>query len=187
MPDLSGFVPRAVMTAAEYLDTEETNRPRELTYGILRDAPGPSFGHQDCVFQLARALAQHVESNSLGRVAVAPIDVVLDADLHLIVQPDILFISTGRTSIIRDQIWGAPDLVVEVLSPGTASHDRGDKLGWYRRYGVREYWLVDPRARTIQVHAFDERDSPRAIFRGANPIASMLLPELKITAFQIFG
>ena len=74
-------------------------------------------------------------------------------------QPDVLFVSTERKAIIRDQIWGAPDLVVEVLSPGTASHDRTDKLGWYRQYGVRECWLVDPAASRITV--FD--------FTGASP------------------
>ena len=111
------------------------------------------------VLKIVRRMADHAERAGLGVVAVAPLDVILDAGRSLIVQPDILFVSKERTSIIRDQVWGAPDLVVEVLSPGTAAHDRTDKLGWYRQYGVRECWLVDPAASRITV--FD--------FTGASP------------------
>jgi len=64
--------------------------------------------------------------------------VVLDRERALIVQPDVLFVAHDRLSIIRDQVWGAPDLVAEVLSIGTEAHDRIDKVAWYRQYGVRE-------------------------------------------------
>jgi Uma2 family endonuclease len=71
------------------------------------------------------------------------------------VQPDVLFVATERLSIIRNQIWGAPDLVVEVISPGTAAHDTGEKLAWYRQYGVREDWLVEPADGRVTVIGFD--------------------------------
>jgi Uma2 family endonuclease len=147
------------MTTKEYLSSYETNRPRELAYGIVREPPAPFFSHQQVVLKIARLLADHVERHGLGEVGVAPVDVILDAAQSLIVQPDVLFVSTERRSIIRDQVWGAPDLVVEVLSPGTAAHDRTEKLGWYRQYGVRECWIVDPAASRITV--FD--------FTGASP------------------
>jgi Uma2 family endonuclease len=142
------------MTTDEYLHSYETNRPRALTYGIVREPPAPFFSHQEVVLKIARLLADHVEKNDLGKVGVSPIDVILDADRSLIVQPDVLFVSNERKARIRDQVWGAPDLVVEVLSPGTASHDRTEKLGWYRQYGVRECWLVDPAASRITVFDF---------------------------------
>ena len=82
------------------------------------------------------------------------VDVVLDRERALIVQPDVLFIAAERLSIIQNQVWGAPDLVVEVLSPGTEPHDRGEKLSWYRQYRVRECWLIDPYAERAFVHDF---------------------------------
>jgi len=107
------------MTTYDYLDGEETNRRRELAYGVLREPPAPFFSHQELVFRVALLIKEHVEPRGLGRVGLAPIDVVLDAERALVLQPDVLFVTTERLSIIRDQIWGAPDLVVEILSPGT--------------------------------------------------------------------
>jgi len=175
------------MTTSQYLDSDETNRPRELSYGILREPPAPFFSHQQVVLKIARVLADHVERAQLGQIAIAPLDVVLDADRSLIVQPDVLFVAAARVSIIRDQVWGAPDLVVEVLSPGTAAHDRTGKLGWYRQYGVRECWLVDPAAARMTVVDFsgampETRASDSAgvvrssVFPGFTPPAAAFLP-----------
>jgi Uma2 family endonuclease len=158
------------VTTDEYLHSYETNRPRELSYGIVREPPAPFFSHQNVVLAIARRLADHAERAGLGVVAVAPLDVILDAGQSLVVQPDVLFVSTERMSIIRDQVWGAPDLVVEVLSPGTAAHDRTEKLGWYRQYGVRECWLVDPAVSRITVFDFT---SGSPTFRVAEPPATM--------------
>src|SRR5207247_9621436 len=92
-----------------------------------------------------------VESGGLGEISVAPVDVILDAVRDLIVQPDVFFIAANRLALIRNQVWGAPDLVVEVLSSSTAAHDRGEKLEWYRRYGVRECWLVEAEINEITI------------------------------------
>jgi Uma2 family endonuclease len=174
------------MTTDEYLHSYETNRPRELSYGVVREPPAPFFSHQLVVLKIARLLADYVEAVGLGQIGVGPLDVILDADRSLIVQPDVLFVSAGRTSIIRNQVWGAPDLVVEVLSPGTAAHDRNHKLEWYREYGVRECWLVDPAAEQITVFDFsgatpESRTSDRtstvqstALQGFAAPAASLL-------------
>src|SRR6476619_1792838 len=106
------------MTTKEYLDgTYETNRPRELARGMVREPPSPFYGHQHIVLRIARLLADHAEPRGLGRVCIAPLDVVLDAENALILQPDVLFVAESRVSIIRNQVWGAPDLVVEVFSP----------------------------------------------------------------------
>ena len=132
------------MTTKQYLyDTAETTRRRELQFGVLREPPAPFWSHQLVVLHIARTLIDHVEAHDLGLVNVAPIDVILDEAENLIVQPDVLFVSQARRAIVLDRVWGAPDLVVEVLSPGTERHDRTEKLEWYRRYGVRECWLVD--------------------------------------------
>src|SRR5579863_343975 len=108
---------RLAMTTDEYLyQTEESNRRRELARGIVREPPAPFYGHQSLLLTAARLLADYVEREWLGRVAIAPLDVILDRERNLVVQPDILFIAAGRGRIIRDQVWGPPDLVVEVLS-----------------------------------------------------------------------
>src|SRR5437868_2421143 len=83
-----------VMTTNEYLyDTEETRRKRELHYGVIREPPAPFFSHQQVVLHIARLLCSHVEPRRLGRVAIAPVDVILDPWSSLIVQPDVLFIA----------------------------------------------------------------------------------------------
>ena len=167
------------MSTVEYLASDETTRPRELTYGILREPPAPFFSHQTVVLRIARMLSAHVEAGGLGQVAVAPVDVVLDRERDLIVQPDVLFVSAERRSIIHNQVWGAPDLVVEVLSPGTAAHDRGKKLGWYRQYGVRECWLVDPAREQITVIDFTTVRPRRQVPGRTDIIRSSVLPTLQ--------
>jgi hypothetical protein len=96
------------MTADEYLyDTDETNLTRELAYGIVREPPAPFFSHQSLVLRVAKVWNDHVEPRRLGRVAVAPVDVVLDRERALIVQPDVLFVSNARLDMIRDPVDGA--------------------------------------------------------------------------------
>jgi Uma2 family endonuclease len=174
------------MTTDDYLHSYETTRPRELTYGVVREPPAPFFSHQRVVLKIARVLADYVERESLGQIGIAPLDVILDAGRALIIQPDVLFVAAARLSLIRDQVWGAPDLVVEVLSPGTALHDRTEKLGWYRQYGVRECWLVDPATERVTVVDFtggtpDVRTADRTgvvrstIFNGFDPPVATLL------------
>ena len=175
------------MTTIDYLSTEEDNRRRELVYGILREPPAPFFTHQSIVLAVARVLCEHVERERLGKVAVAPVDVVLDRERALIVQPDVLFVAADRLSIIRDQVWGAPDLVAEILSPGTEAHDRGEKLAWYRQYGIRECWLVDPYAERVVVVDFSgatpqERSADRDM-----PISSAVFPALRVRASTFFA
>src|SRR5262249_30880984 len=134
-----------LMTADEYLyETEETNRKRELARGIVREPPAPFYSHQRLALRVARLPADCVEPRPLGEVVTAPVDVVLDDDRALIVQPDLLFIAAERLSIVDGQVWGAPDLAVEILSSASAAYDRVAKNRWYREYGVREYWIVDP-------------------------------------------
>ena len=86
----------------------------------------------------------------MGKIYVAPFDVVLsDTD---VVQPDVIFVSNQRSDIITaDNVRGAPDLVVEILSPATAERDRTLKLDLYAQHGVQEYWIVDPDPKTITV------------------------------------
>ena len=124
------------------------DEPRcELIHGRFYLSPSPVRLHQFLVTELWQIL-QAVAGERGGQALVAPMDVHL-AD-HTVAQPDVLYVSPERREILQDWIEGAPDLVVEVLSPSTARMDRLLKLNRYAEAGVREYWLVDPAARTIE-------------------------------------
>jgi Uma2 family endonuclease len=124
------------------------DEPRcELLYGRLVVMTSPTVRHQEVVIRLARLLLDFADRSG-GRAIVSPMDVRL-AD-HSIVQPDLVFVTRARHSVIRARIAGAPDLLVEILSPSTARRDLGEKLRLYAESDVKEYWLVDPGARTFE-------------------------------------
>jgi Uma2 family endonuclease len=149
----------------------------------------PSSGrsnHQLIVGRLFRRFDAHVRRRKAGRVVASPVDVILDQERALVVQPDVAFISSARLGICTDQIWGAPDLVVEVLSTSNRRHDRPVKVGWYAQYGVRECWLVDPVAGTIEVVDFSEPSSVPRLFDRTDVIKSRVLPDLQMTPVGVF-
>jgi len=170
-----------------YLSGPEELRRTELVWGVLREPPAPRYGHQSVVTRATVLLDQCVRAAALGRVCVSPIDVVLDEERALVVQPDVLFVSNARAAIIRDQVWGAPDLVVEVLSRATRHRDCTSKLQWYRKYGVREYWLIDPHARTVEVVEFPARGRlRRQSFSGGARVRSVVLATFDASASAFF-
>lgn len=174
------------LTTSEYLSGPETNRRRELTWGIVREPAAPAWDHQVLVGRIFTKLDAHARRLGLGKVGMSPLDVVLDPDRHLIVQPDVVFISAERCGIIRNQIWGAPDLVVEILSPDSSRYDSQQKRAWYARYGVREMWIVDPWERNIAV--CDSVDAPhdRVLYSGAQCLRSSVLPRLRLRVSGVF-
>jgi len=122
-------------------------------------------------------------------VLCAPLDVVLgEGEESEVVQPDIFFISKGREKIIaEEEIRGAPDLVVEIISPGTAERDRGYKKTLYARHGVREYWIVDPKGKTVEVYTLGAKGFELVRMYKANEILeSPLLPGLRVDLKEIF-
>jgi Uma2 family endonuclease len=131
---------------ADYLALPDEPRC-ELLYGRLLVTPAPTVRHQRVVGRLFRLLLELAE-RSAGEAIVSPVDVVL-AD-HSIVQPDVIYVTKARSSILRSRVEGAPDLVVEILSPGTARRDLGEKLRLYAESGVAEYWIVDPGLETFE-------------------------------------
>ena len=175
------------MTTREYLLGAETLERRELRWGTLVREPAPRYGHQAVLTNLTLALALHVREHALGRVCVSPVDVVLDDERALVLQPDLIFVATDRLSILRDRVWGAPDLVVEVLSPGSARRDRVEKRRWYRQYGVREYWIVDASARRIDVLVLQQPRSRRRQFAERAALTSTVFPDLGLRVADVFA
>ncbi len=147
--------PIVKFTYEDYLNTPE-DKSYELLDGELVMTPAPGELHQSVSALLGWRLVQFASENSLGRIYHAPFDVVLsDTD---VVQPDLLFVSNERGHIITPaNIQGAPDLVVEILSPSTAERDRTFKRTLYAKHGVNEYWMVDTTAKGITVLLLGER------------------------------
>ena len=170
----------------DYLSGPEEMRRRELVWGVVREPPSPRYGHQSVVTRTTGMLDFHVRQHQLGVVCVSPMDVVLDEKNALIVQPDVLFVSNERAGIVREQIWGAPDLVVEVASPGTGRYDRTTKIEWYRSYGVRECWLIDPHEAVVTVvDLVASREASRS-FSGDDPVRSEVLAAFSAPAREFF-
>ena len=176
------------MTTEEYLQTPETVLPQELAYGEWRVADSPSVSHQRVVLELMLALVAFVRQEQLGEVLIAPMDVILDFDNALVVQPDLLFVSNERRDIISDRIHGAPDLAIEVLSPHPRIGRLDERVGWFAKYGVRECWLVNSEEKNVAVLSLSNAGvRARTLHRGAQPIASEVMKGLSLTPLQIFG
>lgn len=176
------------MTTAEYLRTPETVLPRELVYGALRTADAPRIAHQRVVRNLVLALVPFVERHRLGEVLFAPMDVVLDAAAGLVVQPDILVVSEARQEIVQDRVYGAPDLVIEVLSPHPRIGRLDERVGWFARYGVRECWLFDQQAQQVAVLTLHEGGvRGRALAGRHDRIPSTLLEGIPLTPSGAIG
>ena len=152
MASMQDVQPRVGYT--DLVDMPDDGRRYEIHGGELVVVPSPRLGHQVAVgeiFSLLRAYARETG----GAAVVAPFDIVFDE--FDVVQPDVLFFRAERVHLLRPDAVArhAPDIVVEVLSPSTASIDRGRKMRTFARYGVPEYWMVDPVARRIEVHALE--------------------------------
>ncbi len=131
------------MTYDQYCLLPEDRNRYELIDGELIVTPSPERQHQEIGGLLYSRLLNYVESHSLGKVFIAPLDTLLDR--YTVLQPDILFVSQERLAeVAKRWIEGPPDLVVEVPSPSTKEIDRKRKLAVYSQFGVREYWIVDP-------------------------------------------
>jgi len=177
---------RLKLTYQDYVLLPDDGKRYEILDGDLYVTPSPTARHQRISLNLVLVLARHVQTHMLGEVIAAPLDVILAEDS--IAQPDILFISNERLPIVRDWVHGAPDLVIEILSPGTRDRDRTLKRHLYARHGVRELWLVDPDARSVEVHRLDPAAEalPR-IFGEHDTLTSDILPILRLDLEPIWA
>jgi len=137
-------------TYEDYCTLPDDQRYEVIEGELLTMAPGPDMRHQDWVLNLASKLKDHAKARNLGHISVAPRDVIMDDDN--VVQPDIAFVSSARKSISqRRGIFGAPDMVAEMVSPFSVRRDRQIKKELYARYGVKEFWIIDPGNDTIEI------------------------------------
>jgi Uma2 family endonuclease len=178
--------PQGEWTFADYARLPDNGMRYEVIQGDLHMNPAPRPRHQRIVLDLSVILHQFVGSRDLGEVYVAPIDVILP-DLASPVQPDVLFVAADRLDIIKDEfVEGAPDLIVEVLSPGNPLYDRRTKFQLYARAGVREYWIVDPETRTIDVFVLRGRAyAPLGSFGPGEQARSEVLSDLTVRVSEV--
>lgn len=177
------------LSASEYLTSAETTERRELLFGRVHEPPAPFFSHQLIVTRATVLLDEYVRRNQLGAVVVSPVDVILDFHKALVLQPDVTYIASERLSLAGNQINGAPDLAVEVESPGSQHYDRVTKLEMYQEYGVREYWLIDPIQQSVTVidlTAATATTIARNVFAGDAVVSSNALPGFAVAARAFF-
>ena len=140
-------------TYDDFLRLPDDGYRYEIIDGVLYMVNAPDPEHQFAVGEIFAELRNFVKVNQLGAVYTAPIEVHLP-DIARPVQPDVLFIAKARRNIVKAKfIEGAPDIIVEVMSPSTMRTDRRIKFDAYERAGVREYWIVNPKTRSIEVYA----------------------------------
>ena len=179
--------PPAVFTYDDYRRLPDDGKRYELIEGDLYVTPAPNTPHQRTSRNLEFLLLQHARAHDLGEVYYAPFDVIFGRTS--VVQPDILFVRRDRIGIITERgVEGAPDLVVEILSPSTQEQDHGIKQLLYLRYGVAHYWLADPVAMSLTEHVLAERQYViRATHVAPAQARTALFPELAIDLAEVFG
>ena len=173
------------LTYQDYLSTSDDER-YELLDGQLVMVPAPNMDHQDIVTNLGTALSVFVKEQELGRLYFGPTDVVLsDTD---VVQPDLIFVSKDREQVRTPaNIQGAPDLIVEILSPSSATRDWRDKRELYARRGVKEYWVVDPSNKIVSIMLLQDGVLEiKGAYVAGDTVASSTLEGFSVALDDIF-
>ena len=179
--------PAVKLTYEDYCAAPADNR-YELLDGELIMVPAPNLKHQRVQVKLTTRLELFIEDRALGTLFAAPCDVLLSD--NNVVQPDLLFVSRQREHLLRDgqKVQGPPDLLVEIVSPSSNKHDRGQKHALYAKHGVTEYWLVDPVAETVQVDRLQGGSLvPTRTFGREETLRSPLLPGFELYLDDIFS
>jgi Uma2 family endonuclease len=180
-------IPRK-LTYEDYLQFQEDGLRHELIDGEHFVAPAPNRKHQKASWNLAFFIGSYLRENRSGEAYTAPFDVVLSR--HDVVQPDLIYVSNERLSILEDRnAQGSPDLVIEILSEGTRKKDETLKLQLYERASAREYWMLDPDRRTARVY---RREGDRLVLAqdlaasAGDVLETPLLPGLRIPLAEVF-
>jgi Uma2 family endonuclease len=142
-------------TYQDLLTAPDDGNRYEIFEGELIVTPSPIVKHQIVSANLFGLLYNYIKSNNLGTLLAAPMDVYFNEET--VVEPDLLFVSNKRSHILEERrINGAPDLIIEILSPGTAERDRGFKFRHYEKESVQEYWIADPEEETLEIFVLQE-------------------------------
>ena len=177
------------ITVPEFLDMDfEEGYIYELINGEIMRRTSPNRDHQDVSMMLSMLLNTYILSNKLGKLYAAPMDVYL-TEFDLVV-PDLTFVSKNNEALHKNELYieGVPDLIVEILSKGTQNVDRGKKNTQYKKFGVKEYWIVNPRSKSIEIYEWVNGDYE--LFSDAEEtgeIESKVLTGFKLEVGDIFN
>lgn len=183
----NGHAGKKKWTYEDYLKLPDDGKRYEIIEGVLYVVNAPTIAHQFAVNRISFYFQLLSIENDLGTVLTSPIEVHLSEETRP-VQPDVLFVRKERQTILKPQYCdGAPDLIVEVISPSSIRLDRREKYDAYERYGVAEYWLVDPKLRGVEVHKLENGEyALLGQYTGDELIESTVLPGLQIKANSLF-
>ena len=176
------------LTYEDYVLFPDDGKRHEIIEGDHYVTPAPRTKHQRVSANLATPMVFFAKTRRLGLVLTAPSDVILSDEN--IVQPDLLFVSTARAAIVtEDNIQGAPDLIVELISASSRKMDEVTKRKLYERYGVQEYWIVDPELETVKIFKLEQQAYGRAVelSKEANDLLTTdLLLGFELAVTEIF-
>ncbi len=178
---------KRVWSYQDYLDLPDNGCRYEIIKGELYMSNAPSYDHQFAVTKLVSKMDHFVTENNLGVVLTAPFEIHLAEDTRP-VQPDVFFIKAERQPTTGAKFFeGAPDLVVEVISPSSVKTDRHIKFSAYEEARVAEYWLIDPKAQSVEVYTLSAGEyALLGQFVNDEVIQSNVLAGLAIVARSLF-
>src|SRR5579883_2026911 len=179
--------PQGQWTYDDYAAIPDDGNIYEVVKGVLYMSPSPIPDHQTVSLEIAAYLRQYVQLAGLGRVFTEPTDVELSP--KNIVKPDVLVLLKEHFDrLTRTRIVGAPDLVVEILSPGTWRHDLREKLDAYVEAGVPEYWIVGPGEQVVELFVLENGAyQSLGVFQGAAVLPSRIVPDWSVPVGQFFA
>jgi len=176
------------LTYEDYVQFPDDGKRHEIIEGDHYMTPAPKIRHQRLSAKLSSKMITLADQHGLGLVLTAPCDVVLSDEN--VVQPDIVFVSAARAAIVtEDNIQGAPDLIIEILSESSRKKDEVTKRKLYERFGVLEYWLVDPELEIVKIFKLAQQKYGRALelSKESNDVlTTALLPGLSFAVSEIF-
>lgn len=178
---------KIVLTYDEYCLLPNDRNRYEILDGELSVTPAPATMHQTVLGNLHRVLANHVVANQLGKLFIAPTDLIVAPTT--VVQPDLIFIGNDRRHIVTERaIEGSPTLVIEILSPTTHRTDRVTKAQLYAKYAVPHYWLIDPGQQTLEAYDLvTDHYNLVASVRNAEVFTPSLFPSLSIQLADLWA
>jgi Uma2 family endonuclease len=178
------------LTYDDYLRFPDDGKRHELIDGEHYVTPSPNIRHQDILGRLHLLIGNWLLEHPAGRVFVAPLDVILSN--FDVLEPDLLYVSNDRAGDLLggQHVTGAPDLVIEIASPGTRQRDETIKRRRYEQFGVSEYWIVDPEIDVIRIYRRHGEAFGRPIelsSEAGDTLTTPLLPGLDIPLARVFG
>jgi Uma2 family endonuclease len=171
-------------TVEEFLQLEESNLPCELINGEVFMSPAPNLMHQVVSSNLNDLLKAYARKTG-GFAAYSPFDVYLDN--KNVFQPDLLYLEKeNRSQLFEKGLKGAPDLAVEIISASNSYKDRNQKKRLYEKFGVKEYWIIDPANRTLEIYDFGHSENSAIYLAEKGEATSKLLTGLSFRFEELF-